>query len=107
MSRIDEALERANTPYSTAHAPRQSAFQPAWPIGGDRVVAHKRDDGEWRGPKGVPVGTLAIGKPGAANAALLAAAIVAQHDPRVRQRLLAFRKARTDDVLKATLPKAR
>lgn len=56
MSRIDEALERANTPYSTAHAPRQSAFQPAWPIGGDRVVAHKRDDGEWRGPKGVPVG---------------------------------------------------
>jgi 5-(carboxyamino)imidazole ribonucleotide mutase len=51
-------------------------------------------------PKGVPVGTLAIGKPGAANAALLAAAIVAQRHPEVRERLRAWRAARSDEVLK-------
>jgi 5-(carboxyamino)imidazole ribonucleotide mutase len=53
-------------------------------------------------PKGVPVGTLAIGKPGAANAALLAAQIVAARHPEVRERLRAWRKARTDDVLAHT-----
>src|SRR5881275_2934469 len=41
-------------------------------------------------PKGVPVGTLAIGKPGAANAALLAIAIVALHNPEIRERLRAW-----------------
>ena len=50
-------------------------------------------------PKGVPVGTLAIGKPGAANAAILAAQIVAIHDPALRQRLRAWRDARRDEVL--------
>lgn len=50
-------------------------------------------------PRGVPVGTLAIGKPGAANAALLAAAIVATQDPALRERLRAWRARRTDDVL--------
>jgi 5-(carboxyamino)imidazole ribonucleotide mutase len=50
-------------------------------------------------PKGVPVGTLAIGKPGALNAALLAAAIVAQTDPALRERLRAWRAARTREVL--------
>jgi 5-(carboxyamino)imidazole ribonucleotide mutase len=49
-------------------------------------------------PKGVPVGTLAIGKPGAANAALLAAAIVAVAHPEVRERLRAWRAARTREV---------
>src|SRR5579864_1236566 len=38
-------------------------------------------------PKGVPVGTLAIGKPGAANAAILAASIVANEDPALRERM--------------------
>src|ERR687884_899002 len=42
-------------------------------------------------PKGVPVGTLAIGKPGAANAGLLAAAIVSLRHPEVRDRLRARR----------------
>src|SRR5438132_1795565 len=42
-------------------------------------------------PAGVPVGTLAIGKPGAINAALLAASIVARNRPEVRERLRAFR----------------
>jgi 5-(carboxyamino)imidazole ribonucleotide mutase len=55
-------------------------------------------------PKGVPVGTLAIGASGAANAALLAAEILAIHDAPLRQRLQAWRDARRDDVLAQTLP---
>lgn len=54
-------------------------------------------------PKGVPVGTLAIGKPGAANAALLAASIIALQDATVRERLRNWRKARTDEVLQQEL----
>lgn len=50
-------------------------------------------------PKGVPVGTLAIGKPGAANAALLAAEIVALKRPEIRERLRKWREARRDEVL--------
>jgi 5-(carboxyamino)imidazole ribonucleotide mutase len=50
-------------------------------------------------PKGVPVGTLAIGKPGAANAALLAAEILALHDDELRGRLKAWRTSRRDEVL--------
>jgi 5-(carboxyamino)imidazole ribonucleotide mutase len=53
-------------------------------------------------PKGVPVGTLAIGEPGAVNAALLATAIISIHRPDVRERLIAWRKRRTDDVLAHT-----
>lgn len=51
-------------------------------------------------PKGIPVGTLAIGKPGAANAALLATAIVSGTRPQIRERLRAWRKRRTTDVIK-------
>ncbi|GAC1516912.1 MAG: 5-(carboxyamino)imidazole ribonucleotide mutase [Gemmatimonadaceae bacterium] len=50
-------------------------------------------------PKGVPVGTLAIGKAGAANAALLAAAILATTRPALREKLRAWRAARTQDVI--------
>jgi len=53
-------------------------------------------------PKGVPVGTLAIGEPGAANAALLAASIVALRHPEVRERLRAWRSQRTEAVLADT-----
>ncbi|MDH3667307.1 MAG: 5-(carboxyamino)imidazole ribonucleotide mutase [Paracoccaceae bacterium] len=49
-------------------------------------------------PTGVPVGTLAIGEAGAANAALLAAAIVATSDAHLATRLEAWRAARTDAV---------
>jgi 5-(carboxyamino)imidazole ribonucleotide mutase len=56
-------------------------------------------------PKGVPVGTLAIGEPGAANAALLAAAIVSIKHKDVRERLRAWRDARTAAVLKDVEPK--
>lgn len=55
-------------------------------------------------PAGVPVGTLAIGKPGAINAAILAAEIVAARHPDVRDRLRAYRTARRDEVLQQRLP---
>src|SRR5688500_12527125 len=51
-------------------------------------------------PKGVPVGTLAIGKPGAANAALLAARILSGRHPEVRDRLRRWRDDRTAEVLR-------
>ncbi|OCG41645.1 5-(carboxyamino)imidazole ribonucleotide mutase [Gilliamella sp. Bif1-4] len=50
-------------------------------------------------PKGIPVGTLAIGKSGAANAALLAAQILALHDKEIYQRLSTWRLTQTDEVL--------
>ena len=53
-------------------------------------------------PRGVPVGTLAIGEAGAANAALLAAAILASNRPELRERLRAWRAERTADVLADT-----
>lgn len=53
-------------------------------------------------PKGIPVGTLAIGKAGAANAALLAAEILALGDPQLRDRLASFREARKREVLEQT-----
>ena len=55
-------------------------------------------------PKGIPVATLAIGKPGAANAALFAAAILALNDAALYERLAAWRTARAQEVLDAKLP---
>ena len=55
-------------------------------------------------PKGVPVGTLAIGQPGAANAGLLAASICALKDTDLRERIRAWRAARQAEVLKMELP---
>ena len=49
-------------------------------------------------PKGVPVGTLAIGEAGAANAGLLAASIIALQDPAVADKLDAFRQAQSDKI---------
>jgi 5-(carboxyamino)imidazole ribonucleotide mutase len=49
-------------------------------------------------PAGIPVGTLAIGRPGAINAALLAASVLALHDPALADRLAAWRKAQTEAV---------
>jgi 5-(carboxyamino)imidazole ribonucleotide mutase len=54
-------------------------------------------------PKGIPVGTLAIGEAGAANAGLFAAAILALSDPDVRARLDAFRTRQTQAVLAESL----
>ena len=49
-------------------------------------------------PGGVPVGTLAIGKAGAQNAALLAVAILANHDPALREKLRVFRQEQANQV---------
>jgi 5-(carboxyamino)imidazole ribonucleotide mutase len=54
-------------------------------------------------PKGVPVGTLAIGEPGAVNAGLLAAAIIALGDPVLAAKLDAYRAAQTQRVLEEKL----
>lgn len=55
-------------------------------------------------PGGVPVGTFAIGKPGAINAALFAAAMLAHGNKRIKRALDGFRQKQTETVLKAKLP---
>lgn len=55
-------------------------------------------------PGGIPVGTLAIGKAGATNAALLAVAILGNSRPELRARLVQFREAQTERVLGDRLP---
>ena len=55
-------------------------------------------------PAGIPVGTLAVGKAGVVNAALLAAAIIATADEAVRGRLHDYRAAQTEKVLGTTDP---
>ena len=57
-------------------------------------------------PAGVPVGTLAIGRAGAVNAALLAAAILALGDAGIRERLARYRSAQTQSVLDGPDPAA-
>jgi 5-(carboxyamino)imidazole ribonucleotide mutase len=56
-------------------------------------------------PAGIPVGTLAIGKAGAKNAALLAAAILAAKYPLIRAALREYRRAQTQDVLDRPYPR--
>src|SRR3954451_6852481 len=55
-------------------------------------------------PAGIPVGTLAIGRAGAVNAALLAAAMLATHDPALADRLDAMRAGQTDAVAQTPEP---
>ena len=55
-------------------------------------------------PAGIPVGALAIGAPGARNAALLAVAILANSRPELRGKLVDFRAEQTAKVLRETLP---
>jgi 5-(carboxyamino)imidazole ribonucleotide mutase len=55
-------------------------------------------------PAGIPVGTLAIGKPGAINAALLAIAILANTRPELRKKLYAFREEQARKIKQETLP---
>ncbi len=57
-------------------------------------------------PKGIPVGTLAVGKPGAANAALLAVSILALEDKALTAQLMKWRAEQTAKVLTQTLPQA-
>ena len=55
-------------------------------------------------PRGVPVGTLAIGEAGAENAALLAVAVLALARPELRERLIAFRREQTAAAAATELP---
>jgi 5-(carboxyamino)imidazole ribonucleotide mutase len=55
-------------------------------------------------PAGIPVGTLAIGNPGAVNAALLAVAILTRTRPELREQLLKYREQLAQKVLEQTLP---
>jgi 5-(carboxyamino)imidazole ribonucleotide mutase len=54
-------------------------------------------------PGGIPVGTLAIGKPGATNAALLAVAILASKRPELREKLRVFRAEQAEKIARETL----
>jgi 5-(carboxyamino)imidazole ribonucleotide mutase len=55
-------------------------------------------------PSGIPVGTLAVGKAGAVNAALLAVAILANQDPKLKKKLKKFRADQAEKILKEKLP---
>jgi 5-(carboxyamino)imidazole ribonucleotide mutase len=55
-------------------------------------------------PGGIPVNTMSVGKAGAINAALSAAAILALSNPAVREKLVAFRKQQTETVLNTEIP---
>jgi 5-(carboxyamino)imidazole ribonucleotide mutase len=57
-------------------------------------------------PAGVPVATFAIGEAGATNAALFAVALLAAHDPALRERLVADRRRRHDEAASAELPRS-
>ncbi|HEX6845146.1 MAG TPA: 5-(carboxyamino)imidazole ribonucleotide mutase [Actinomycetota bacterium] len=87
-----------------AHLPGMTAAQTHLPVFGVPVESHALKGMDSllsiaQMPAGVPVGTLAIGRSGAVNAALLAAAVIALHDDDVRERLVAFRSAQTQSVL--------
>ncbi len=86
-----------------AHLPGMAASMTALPVLGVPVESHALKGMDSllsivQMPGGVPVGTLAIGKAGARNAALLAAQILALMDPALADRLDAFRAAQTDSV---------
>ncbi len=92
-----------------AHLPGMVAAQTILPVLGVPVESHALKGLDSllsivQMPGGVPVGTLAIGKAGAINAALLAAAILALSRPDLRERLRAFRDAQTRTVLETKLP---
>ena len=87
-----------------AHLPGMCAANTPLPVLGVPVESHALKGMDSllsivQMPAGVPVGTLAIGRAGAVNAAVLAASIVALADDEVRARLLAFRAAQTKSVL--------
>ena len=91
-----------------AHLPGMIASQTTLPVLGVPVESHalKGPDSLLsivQMPGGVPVGTLAIGKAGATNAALLAIAILATSDPSLRTKLATFRADQTARVKQDTL----
>ena len=86
-----------------AHLPGMAAAMTALPVLGVPVESKALKGMESllsivQMPAGIPVGTLAIGKPGAINAALLAAAMLATEDRALGERLAAWRARQTDAV---------
>lgn len=87
-----------------AHLPGMAAAKTTLPVLGVPVESHALKGLDSllsivQMPAGVPVGTLAIGRAGAVNAALLATAILANKHPQFRQALRAYRAAQTQAVL--------
>ncbi len=87
-----------------AHLPGMVAAKTCLPVLGVPVKSHTLNGVDSllsiaQMPAGIPVGTLAIGKAGASNAALLAASILANKYLKIRERLQAYRQAQTDRVL--------
>ena len=92
-----------------AHLPGMTAAQTTLPVLGVPV-----ENGSLRGldallaivqmPAGIPVGTLAIGKAGAINAAVFSAAILAPRYPAIREALKRFRQSQTEAVLARPVP---
>ena len=92
-----------------AHLPGMVAAQTLVPVLGVPVQSHALSGQDSllsivQMPAGIPVGTLAIGKAGATNAALLAVAILANTRPELRERLRRFREEQTARVLGDTVP---
>jgi len=91
-----------------AHLPGMVAAQTLLPVLGVPVESHALKGMDSllsivQMPGGIPVGTLAIGKAGAINAALLAVAILGNSRPDLREKLRAFRAEQTDKVRQDTL----
>jgi 5-(carboxyamino)imidazole ribonucleotide mutase len=92
-----------------AHLPGMVAAQTTLPVLGVPVESHALKGMDSllsivQMPGGIPVGTLAIGKAGATNAALLAIAILATTRPDLREKLRRFREEQTGTVLRDALP---
>ena len=86
-----------------AHLPGMTASMTSLPVFGVPIETHALGGMDSlysivQMPAGIPVGTLAIGRAGAINAALLAAAVLALGDPALAERLDAWRAAQTDAV---------
>jgi 5-(carboxyamino)imidazole ribonucleotide mutase len=93
-----------------AHLPGMAASKTALPVLGVPVESRTLKGVDSllsivQMPAGVPVGTLAIGRPGAVNAALLAAAILGVKHPEIRRALKSYRVAQTEKVLDAPDPR--
>jgi 5-(carboxyamino)imidazole ribonucleotide mutase len=94
-----------------AHLPGMAAAKTALPVLGVPVQSKALNGMDSllsivQMPAGIPVATLAIGRAGAINAALLAAAILANKYPEIRESLRAFREAQTQAVLDHSDPRA-
>ncbi|MFA6210315.1 MAG: 5-(carboxyamino)imidazole ribonucleotide mutase [Candidatus Obscuribacterales bacterium] len=92
-----------------AHLPGMIAAQTLIPVLGVPVESHALKGLDSllsivQMPAGIPTGTLAIGRAGAINAALLAVAILANKRPALREKLRAYRQVQTDKVLGDVLP---